>query len=312
MKMSDVKFLCKKDRLETIKGGYSGAFLYKISRENKNYFLKIFNYTLTKNSINRIKKGLEVYKKLNIKSLELIDHGPVKNSNQYYIVYNYIDGVDLKKYGDQISLDEINKIGVYFGKQFLKLKKYQGKENAFFPIVNLDKVTKDAIENFNLLLKEKKSKDKLMQYFSMKDIIMLKEKLIEYLEITKKAKKGIIHGDIKRANVILDNNHNLYVVDCESIQIAPDIMNFRFQITWALFSKPDKIFISGFLDGLYNNKRPGSFNQMALYCIILNFMQATYNKYTREGIEKMEEYIINIKDLFNKLKKMDLKTESII
>lgn len=36
---------------------------------------------------------------------------------------------------------------------------------------------------------------------------------------------------------MIDQKQNCYIVDCESIQIAPDIMNFRYQITWALFDK---------------------------------------------------------------------------
>lgn len=111
---------------------------------------------------------------------------------------------------------------------------------------------------------------------------------------------------------MIDQKQNCYIVDCESIQIAPDIMNFRYQITWALFSKEDKAFISSFLDGLYNNTRPAFFNEMALFCIILNFMQATYSKYKQEVIKPMEEYLIKIRALFDKIKNTDLENQYII
>lgn len=135
MDIGKIKFLQDTDQLEEIKDGRSGAIIYKITRGNKNYFLKIFHYLLNEKSINRIKKCLEVYKKLNIKSLDLIDYGSIDNC-KYYLVYNYIDGIDLKKYGDCLSHDEIKTIGFHLGKQFLKLKRYQGNEKAWFPIID--------------------------------------------------------------------------------------------------------------------------------------------------------------------------------
>ena len=110
--------------------------------------------------------------------------------------------------------------------------------------------------------------------------------------------------------MIKDNDW--YIVDCENVQIAPDIMNFRHQITWALFSKEEKAFISGYLDGLYHDTRPLNFNQMALYCIIINFFQAAYGKYQQGGILKMEEYLIKSRAFFEEIRTMDLSIEFIL
>lgn len=135
---------------------------------------------------------------------------------------------------------------------------------------------------------------------------------MEYLNITEKSEKHLIHGDIKRANIMVISKKEFYLVDCESIEIAPDIMNFRHQITWTLFSREEKAFISGYLDGIYNNTRPLHFNKMALYCILLNFFEATYGKYKQGGLFKMEEYLIKSKDMFEKTKMMDLSVKFII
>ncbi len=308
MDIRKIKFIQESDQIEEITDGYSGAIIYKIIRKKENYFLKIFNYPFHSSSLEKIKNGLEIYKKLDIKSLEIIDSGRIEGKD--YIVYNYIDGINLREYSNNLSCDEIKKIGTTIGREFFKVKNYK-KEIEIFPIIDLKQVSSEAITNFDRLLNQQDSRAILLKYFSSTSVAILKEKLLEYQRITEKSEKGIIHGDIKRANIIMKGNH-WYIVDCESIQIAPDIMNFRHQITWALFSKEEKSFISGYLDGLYNRKRPLHFNQMALYCIILNFFQATYGKYKQGGILKMEEYLIKSKAMFENIKMLDLSLEFII
>lgn len=310
MDVKKIKFIKENDQLEEITDGYSGAIIYKLIRGKERYFLKIFNYSFHSSSLEKISKGLKIYKKLDIKSMEIIDSGKIGEKD--YIVYNYIEGINLRKYSNAFSCEEINQIGRKIGKQLLKLKNYESYDKTLFPIINLRKITDEVVTQFNALLEAKESKEIIEKYFNNQDIKILKEKIMKCLSITEKSEKHLIHGDIKRANIMVTSKKEFYLVDCESIAVAPDIMNFRHQITWALFSKEEKAFISGYLDGLYNNTRPLYFNKMALYCILLNFFQATYGKYKQGGTLKMEEYLRKSKDMFEEIKTMDLSIEFII
>lgn len=310
MDIKEIKFIKESDQLEEITDGYSGAIIYKITRGKEKYFLKIFNYSFHSLSLQKIKTGLEIYKILGIKSMEIIDYGKIDEKD--YIVYNYIDGMNLREYSSELSCKEINEIGRKIGKELLKLKNYMDYDKTLFPIINLRKITEEVVAQFNVLLETIESKEIIEKYFDKKDINTLKEKIMEYLSITEKSEKHLIHGDIKRANIMVTPKKEFYLVDCESIAVAPDIMNFRHQITWALFSKEEKAFVSGYLDGVYNNTRPLHFNKIALYCIFLNFFQATYSKYKQGGTMKMEDYLTKSKDLFTKLEKIDIECEFII
>lgn len=310
MDIKKINFIKENDQLEEIKDGYSGAMIYKIIRGKEKYFLKIFNYSFHSSSLEKIRKGLEIYKTLGINSMEILDSGKAEEKD--YIIYNYIEGINLREYSNGFSIEEINQIGRKIGKQLLKLKNYENYNKSLFPIINLRKITDEVVTQFNVLLEIKESKEIIEKYFNNQDIKILKEKIMEYLNITEKSAKHLIHGDIKRANIMVSSKKEFYLVDCESIEIAPDIMNFRYQITWALFSREEKAFISGYLDGIYNNTRPLHFNKMALYCILLNFFEATYGKYKQGGLFKMEEYLIKSKDMFEKIKMMDLSVEFII
>ena len=150
MDIRKIKFIQENDQLEEITDGYSGAKIYKIIRsEQEKYFFLLFNYSFHSSSLNKIKKVLEIYKKLNIKSLEIIDFG--KLGEKDYIIYNYIEGINLREFSDQFSCDKIRKIGTVIGREFIKVKKHK-EEKEVFPITDLKQVSIEAITNFDQLL----------------------------------------------------------------------------------------------------------------------------------------------------------------
>lgn len=111
-----LKFINKTDIIEEIEDGYSGALIYKVIRGENRFFLKVFKGIL---DIEKIKNCVSIYKKLNIKSLDIIDFGNIDNIDKYYIVYNFIEGKNLKAYTntDEYSLKDVRKIGTVIGKE---------------------------------------------------------------------------------------------------------------------------------------------------------------------------------------------------
>ena len=308
-----LKFINKTDIIEEVEEGYSGALLYKVTRGENKFFLKIFKGTL---NIDKVKKSVSLYKKLKIKSLDIIDFGTVDNLDKCYIVYNFIEGKNLKAYtnNDEFSLSDVRKMGKIIGKELLKLKTYEDYDNDSFVSEDIDLIINNAENNFNLLLKNEIYRNIILEYFTSEEINDLNKKLLEYGNVLKNIEPRIIHGDIKRANIMVDQNKEFYITDIEAMQVGYDVLNFRYQMTWSLFdgSEKEAEFVKGYFDGIYSGNRPNYFNYGIIFTIILNFFEEAYKKYRCSDISGFETYVQKCKDLFNKIDKMDLSTQFIV
>ncbi len=305
-----IKFISKEDIIEEVEDGYSGCLLYKVTKGNEKFFVKVFHEKLDKKSFSKIQKILEIYEKLKIKSLKIIDYGSIPNLGKYYIVYNYIEGCNLRVFtnSENCSLAEVKKMGESIGKELRKLKDYEGYDKAIFQPKDIEAFTQKAITNFDQVLENEDSKKLVTKYFKLEEIEKLKSKVNEFSQLFKKIKPKLIHGDIKRANIMLDKNQNLHIVDIESMQVNYDVLNFRYQMTWALFDEKETEFLKGYFDAIYDGRRPEYFNQQIIYMIIANFFNVCY---APEDVE-FEEYLINCRNVLEKIAKMDLELETIV
>lgn len=309
-----IKFVNSGDVIEKVEDGHSGALIYKITKGKEKFLLKIFNEKFNEKKIRKIKKSLSIYKKLEIKSLDIIDYGNIENYNKYYIVYNFIEGKNLKIYtnSDKYNLEDIRKYGEFIGKELLKLKKYKNYDKDLFKCDDINILVEKSVNNFYSILKDDNIKNIVTKYFVMDDIDKLKYKLIEYANLLKNTEMSLIHGDIKRANVIIDENQELYIIDIESMQLNYDITNFEYQITWCLDSKKEFQFVKGYFDGIYNGTRPTNFNKHVIFILIINFFNASCTMYNKKQIEKLIMYMKKCRKLFETLNKKDLAKEFII
>ena len=308
-----IQFINKTDVIEEVKDSYSGALIYKVIRGKKIFFVKVFKEKL---NIEKIKKSASIYKELNIKSLDIIDFGKVDYTNQYYVVYNFIKGINLKEYtrSDKYSLKNVREFGTIIGKELLKLKAYENYDNHLFKADDIGMITKTAMKNFNTLLKQATYQNIVFKYFSLEEIKKLNKEFVEYAGTFKDIEPKLIHGDIKRANIMVDQNNNFYITDIESMQVNYDALNVRYQITWSLFdgSEKEAEFIGGYFDGIYSGHRPNDFNYNIMFTIILNFFLEAYRKYKNSNIMEFETYISKCQKLFTKINKLDLNKEFII
>lgn len=312
----DIHFITPNDIVEEVSDGYSGAYIYKITKSEEKYFLKIFKGQLTEEKITKIKSVCEIYKTLKINSLEIIDFGNLDKYDKYYIIYNFVEGINLKKYTDTEKFDknDIRKIGKKIGIEFLKLKQYENYDSDIFPPKDINNIVKTAVDNFNLIYEDRTYKERLLKYFQAEELNELKKQLIEFSSLLQKSKVNLIHGDIKRANIMVNKNKELIITDIESMQVSHEVLNFEYQITWCLFDKneKEKEFVKGYFDGIYGNKRPLNFNYYIIFVIMLNFFKESYQRYKKSNIDGFTEYIIKCKNLFDKIKKADLNIEEII
>ena len=313
LNLHEIKFIQINDIIEKVEDGYSGALLYKITRGKNKFFLKVFKEILIQE---RIEKIVLIYEKLNIKSLHIIETGYIKSCKKYYIIYNFIEGKNLKAYNNEqnTNLKNIRKIGETIGKQLLKLKNYDNYDKKLFKAYDIDNDIQNTINSFQILMKDKIYRNIVLEYYTIRELEELNSKLIYYGNILKGNKPNLIHGDIKRANIMINKNEELYIVDIESMQVSYDILNFKYQMTWNLFdeNKKELEFVKGYFDGIYNNKRPKNFNYHIIFIVILNFLTESYHRYKYSDIQSFKCYIEKCRILFKKLKKVDLYRDIII
>lgn len=309
-----VDFVKDGDVIENVEDGHSGAFIYKITREKEKYFLKVFNEKFSEEKIKKIKEYVSIYKSLKIKSLDIIDYGNIENQNQWYIVYNFINGVNLKIYtnSDKCTLEDVRKYGKLIGKELLKLRKYEDYDKELFNHNDVNVLVKEVISNFYLMLKDDAYKTILSKHFTIDDINKLRDKLTEYEDLLKNTEPRLIHGDIKRSNFMVSCNGELYIIDIESMQINYDIINFTHQMTWCLDDEKEEQFVKGYFDSIYNDSRPESFNKYVIFILIVNFFYATYKMYKFSQNEKFIMYVKKCRNIFEKINKKDLTKEFII
>jgi len=315
-----IKFIEKTDIIKQIKTGASQALAYKITRGKHNFFLKVFKGNI---NIEKVKESLEIYKKLDIKSLDIIDFGKIDQKiYKCYIVYNYIRGQNLRKrtQNKKYSLKYVRKIGEKIGKDFLKLKTFDKYNKDLYRHDDIDKIISDTTKNLNLILENENYKNIILKYFTIKELEDFNNQLIEYASLFKDIEPTLIHADIKRDNIMVNKKNKfdifslkLYITDIESMKISYDVLNFMYIITNSLFEGNEKEaeFIKGYFDGIYSKSRPENFNKTIMFTLIINFFIRLYHIYTKTSIYEFETYVYNCKKVFDKISKINMDAEYI-
>lgn len=103
--------------IEQIKKGYHKRKKYKIITENRSYFLKIHHSKLKSEEIMQGKKLYEIYQKLNIPNVPLLDL--IEYKNETIFIYPFFEGSNLKD--ANLSMKEYYKYGTKVGQQIIKL-----------------------------------------------------------------------------------------------------------------------------------------------------------------------------------------------
>ena len=234
--------------------------------------------------------------------------------SNYYIVYTYLEGENIKYISNNYKIDyeEIRKLGEKVGKNILQLKNYKYNGIAKFETDDINSLKKETINNFKKFLDNKECKSIINKFYTdyeLNNMINILENTSKYLD---NLKPNLIHGDIKRANVMKYKSHKLWLVDIEDMKYSYDLLNFIYTLSWELSDVNGTYFTKGFFDGLYNNKRPENFNEQVMFVLILNFMSACY-KYSKDNLlDKIEWYINRYKGLDISIKDKIKNNDNII
>lgn len=295
--------------LEEIIGGHSGSKLYKLKCNDNIYCIKLFENS--KQDLNVIKTICNIYSTLGIPSLKLVAEGQNKQSKNY-VLYNYIEGSDLKTLSKQLSDSKIYEYGIKLGEYLKKLKNFSLEDANIIPAVDINKLTNRVNELYKSLTQNHMVKNLFEEYFTIGKIKMLIKKHNEYKCLFNESDLHLIHGDIKMSNTMIDKEGNFYLIDIESMKFSYDVLNFRYQIVWKLMKGNEKelLFTKGMLDQLYDYTRPENFYEQLIYVFVLNFVEHTNHISNNE--EKLINFFQNIKDVFLALDKFNTEiTESI-
>lgn len=272
----------------------------KVSTSKKNYFVKIDYRVITQEEILFINKLMDIYNELNIPTNQLIDIIVLNELNCSVLIYDYIDGTDLEN--STYSDSELLIYGKQTGKYLSKLKLYSNNYNL--SKFDIDNSIKNISINLNKVISNSKIFSCIQSYLSKKDLLKMLDNLIHLAKEINFETTHLIHGDVKAANVMIDNNHNLFIVDVDAYDLSYDIFNLK----WHMLSILKQIsncneykFYAGFLDGFYHHKLPNDFDKQLYFISYFTFLEKL-----SQCNEKNLEYLNNfLKTYSNSIKQLE-------
>lgn len=281
-------------QLQELIGGHSGAENYKISQDGADFMLKIFPIDFNPNKVAAIPAICRLYASLNIDSLQCYKTGKLNTTNQYFCIYNYIEGKNLEVIGEsEYSPAENYHLGELVGGWLKALKAATPPPTAKLEVADIAPLTSHTNKLYQTLRADPQTRSLLSSYFDLDQLDYLLERFNQASQIFRNQPKHLIHGDIKRSNFMRDQAGTIYIIDIESMKYGYDILNFRHQMIWLL--RPDRLkrmqFLRGVLDGLYHHGRPEHFNEQVLYIYTLNFIEhlrSVLDKKPHEAPEYLE------------------------
>ncbi len=276
----------------------------KVATPQKNYFVKIDYRVITQNEILSINKLMNIYNELNIPTNQLIDIIVLDELNCSVLIYDYIDGTDLEN--GNFSDSELLIYGEQTGKYLSKLKLYNNYHNL--STFDIDNSIKNISINLNKIITDTKIFSCIQPYLSKKDLLKMLDNLIHLAKEINFETPHLIHGDVKSANIMIDNNHKLFIVDVDAYDLSYDIFNFK----WHMLSILKQVsncneynFYAGFLDGFYHHKLPNDFDKQLYFISYFIFLEklSQCNKKNLERLNKfLKTYSNSIKQLENSMK----------
>ena len=248
-------------------------------------------------NIDEVKKIIEIYKKNNVNTIELLDHGHI---NDYvYLIYNFIDGLALNMTYDKYSISDYNKMGFKIGNSYRVINLSCKIDKHFFNNYNINDLANQFIYSFTKLYNGELSYIKSI--IKEEKINCIINRMKELSSSFDNEEKVYIHADIHPKNILVDNKQNLYIIDIESFCLDYFVMNLRWSIIAAFRKKKNNEFFKGFINGYYNNNVPTKFNRQLIFITILNFMEHTIEFSKTKDKEYITSYISEINSIFDNI-----------
>lgn len=267
----------KFDHYELIQEGYGGTINLKLTKNNVDYFAKIFKPRASRSGelskravdIEHIKKTLEIYKECDIKTLEHRFDGSLDNGLATYMVYNWILGENAENVIDR-HIEHAGEIGYVIGSELAKLREYTNYNKEDFKTINIEEDLKTIYTRYLETMKSSNYQCEMPRYFTQIEVGKMFEHLGEAQHYFNINDAHLIHGDATPLNVII-NADGYFLVDCEEPTIGYGVYEIKQAINWFLIAGK-KEYIKEYFRGLYNGDYPENFQEQIKYIIIRGFL----------------------------------------
>lgn len=291
----NISFIKEEHEISFMTGGYSGAITVNI---NDSYFLKIVDYR--EGLIKRVKEILEIYAKLNIKTVELVEAGILEKDRKCYFIYKFIKGESVSKLTKSKDIEFFYDTGIEIGNLVYKLKNYNKNTEYIVEGINIIEDAKKIVEN---IMKIYDKESFLREYFSKQEVSQINKKLLEYMESFRGLPKVLIHNDIKMGNIMLSDK-KLIIIDIEEMQYNYYIQNIQCALA-SMYDNAKKYQYRAFYKGVLKSMFKGEFTNDMSNQIIAMMIWRMYVEiekgYKNNDNDKMLTYIKRLRDAYDEL-----------
>lgn len=282
-----IPFLEKTDQLEKICSGFSGAIIYQIIRNDKQYFLKIMKNR--PNATLRIKEIRKAYQECNIDTANLIDCGVMEQEDLYYCIYDWIEGTPLSELIKENKVDYFYAIGKEIGEKLKAFEKYKKPTQYIEKAGSLKKRIDDWFKVIDQIPQKEMKK-----YFTSEQINTIKSKMLVYQKSFDQQEQCLVHTDIKLGNILVKEKQ-IYLIDIEDMCYDYEICNL---IRWPINvfmndirGNCEKAFQKGILEILGKEKNEKEIVEQTLFLYMANFCSVVPRKIkTKNKLEQLELY----------------------
>lgn len=292
--ISKIDFFKKCKDVKQDFSGYSSALRYICEKDNKKYFIKIYD----ENNLEQIKEIEVIYENLDIPTAKIIQVKYLNDLDKTFVVYEYINGKELIDLTRELSIEEIENIGLQVGENLSKFEKIKCNkqeiidlnDKEFNKLINILYISKDFYE---------KNESEKLYYI---DLDRLCDDFLEYKKYVYKNEPTFIHGDINLHNVIVKDGKT-YFIDTSNGKSSFRSLDFRGNC-WFGWDGDNKIneqaMYRGIYKGLFNGEIPEQFNKELAFTIIYEFFLKINDGYSKKDMEKIKYNFHKFGDIFDR------------
>lgn len=274
------KVSCLQDviKIEKLDKGYSLDKKYIVYFSDKKYLLRIGDI----NGYEKKKAEFQILRRMrkyNVQSPQPIDIGILSELNFCYIIYSYIDGIDVKDVLHRLTEKEQYTIGTEAGRQLSSMHLLSGS-------LSLNSWYERAMAKHYRYLEAYKScgikignDDKILDFIE-KNKHLLKERPNQFQ-----------HDDFHLENIIVNNKRYAGVIDFNNFDWGDPLHDF---VKVALFQRESSIpFSVGQIEGYFNGKVPETFWMLySIYNAMVVFSSVVWSlRFAPEQLDEMIERI---------------------
>lgn len=234
--------------IEEIEEGYPKRKKYKVTTPKCEYFIKIHDYKMSNQEIQKEKWLYQAYENSKIPIVPLLD--VIRKDNNTIFIYPFFKGKTLKK--ANLSKKEFRDYGIRVAKDVIKINHITYDSNLFKPL-ELEEHFKEDMERGRKLWRNSIYRKKILQIFTKQEIRLLFAYYRNLLKDVKKEKVMLNHNDIKTGNIMLDKQKNYFFIDIDPINLTVPGYNMYYSLFWFLLpncEEKEKCFLKGFIQTL--------------------------------------------------------------